>query len=154
MYRIQNGMSYLAIISKTGSEMITKIQHQTAPWQSVVLLLQPKIIKPTDRRWKSINSVWTRKAIDQKSHSGLKIICVYMAPGCASAANCHPVLSWVAVCVFFCFFFFLLLSGRMKASPFQHNGGVVVHVKDGKICLTKEECKFSKKTRVECQCWQ
>lgn len=50
MYRIQNGMSYLAIISKTGSEMITKIQHQTAPWQSVVLLLQPKIIKPTDRR--------------------------------------------------------------------------------------------------------
>lgn len=45
MYRIQNGMSYLAIISKTGSEMITEIQHQTAPWQSVVLLLQPKIIK-------------------------------------------------------------------------------------------------------------
>lgn len=29
-YHIQNGMSYLAISSKIGSEMITKIQHQRA----------------------------------------------------------------------------------------------------------------------------
>lgn len=34
--------------------------------------------------------------------------------------------------------------GRMKASKFQHNGGVVVHVKDGKICLTKEVCKLTR----------
>lgn len=39
---IQYGMSYLAISSKTGSEMITKIQHQTALWQSVVSLFSAK----------------------------------------------------------------------------------------------------------------
>lgn len=133
-YHIQNGMSYLAISSKIGNEMITKIQHQTALWQSVVSLFQPKIIKPTDRLWKSMNSVWTLKAIDQKSRDELKIICVYMASGCASAANCHPFLSWVL-------FFF---PGCMKASMFQHNGRVVVHVKDGKYVSPKKYVDFKR----------
>lgn len=66
-----------------------------------------------------------------------------MASGCASAANCHPFLSWVEL---FCVFFFS--PGCMKASTFQHNGAVVAHVKNGKIWLTKEECKFQK-TRME-----
>lgn len=101
--------------------------------KSVVSLFQPKIIKPTDRLWKSMNSVWTQKAIDQKSLNDLKIICVYMAPGCASAANCHPFLSWV---VFF--------PGRMKASMFQHNGGVAVHVKDGKYVSPKKNVNFKR----------
>lgn len=151
MYRIQNGMSYLAIISKTGSEMITKIQHQTAPWQSVVLLLQPKIIKPTDRRWKyqlcmNTESYWSK--VSQRIED---YMCLHGTGLCVSSQLSSCPQLGRGVC---CFVFFLLLSGRMKASPFQHNGGVVVHVKDGKICLTKEECKFSKKTRVECQCWQ
>lgn len=56
-----------------------------------------------------------------------------MAPSCASAANCHPFFSWV---VFF--------PGHMKASVVWHNGGVVVHVKDGKYVSPKENVNFKR----------
>lgn len=91
-YHIRNGTSYLAWSSEHELEMITKIQHQTALWRSAISLFQPKIIKPknTESNWSKV-SWW------------MESVCVYMAPGCASAANCHPLLSWVSVCVFFLF---------------------------------------------------
>lgn len=108
----------------------------TASNSSLAILFPPKIIKPTHRLWKSMNSVWTLKAIDQKSHDGLKIICVYMAPGCAPAANCHPLPWWVS------FFFFPGRNESVRVWTQRRSSGAC---QGWKICLTKEECKFQKR---------
>lgn len=79
---------------------------------------------------KSVNSVWTLKAIDQKPHHEFKIIRVYMATGCASAG--------------LGFFFFFFFQDTWKHPCFSTTEGWWCTRQDWKMCLTKEERQFQK----------
>lgn len=153
-------MLYLALSTKLGSEMITK---NTA--SNSTLANGSSIISAKDRKtnWQAVKkyelcmSAENRWSIVSRRNEDYVF---KKAPDCTSAANRHPLFSWAVVflvCfVFFTLFFFFFFpspffSGHMKAS--KHNEGVAVHVKDGKICLTKEVCKLPE-TRMECHCWQ
>lgn len=130
-------MSYLAISTKIGSEMITK---NTASNSSLAICSSIISAKDHKTNWQTMKKYELRKNAESHWSKVWRWSEDYVfkkPPGRASAANCHPFLSWV-VGVFFS------SPGRMKASKFQHNGGVVVHVKDGKICLTKEVCKLTR----------
>lgn len=122
--------------------MITRIQHQTALWRSVVCVFQPQT---EEKKLTGDENVWTLKAIDQKSHDELQITCLHCTRLCVRQLSSFPS----AVCVGWC----------TKASMFQHKKKSGGACQGWKICLTKEECKLKKnkkyrETRMEFHCWR
>lgn len=100
--------------------MITKIQHQTAS-----LAICNFIIPAKDYKTKSTPT--TRRATDQKSHDEWRVcVCLHGTGLCVSSQLSSP--PQLGLCVF------SFPPGRLKAAApmFQHNGGAVAHVKDGK----------------------
>lgn len=134
------------------SEMITKNTASNSSLATCSSILPAKDHKTNwqaMRKYELCMNAGKKKAVDQKSDGRL---CVWLKklrkktqqePGFRVSSQVSA--GWCC--------FYLRVPGRMKASKFQHNEGVVVHVKDGKICLTKKVCKLPE-TRVECRCWQ
>lgn len=140
-------MSYLEISSKTGSEMIIRIQQQF--FGDLHFVLQD--IKPTMKTfqlyeyWKLLNTKRKRK---KKKEGISRWVEDYMF-------TWHQAVRQQTVILSSAWLFFLLLSRDAQRYPCfsTKEKEKEVACQGRKICLTKEECKFVK-TRVELHVWQ
>lgn len=129
-YYTQNWMSYLEISSKTGSEMIIRIQQQF--FGDLHFVLQDiKLTMKTFQLyeyWKLLNTQKEKEKKRKESHGELKIICLHGTRLCVSKLSSFPQLGFSSS----------LFPGMHKGIRVSARRRKRLHVKDGKYVSLKK----------------